>query len=88
MEPKKRRSGFALLDPQRMREIASQGGKMAHRKGTAHEFSSDLARRAGRKGGLSVSADRAHMRKIGRLGGLHKGKRRAAAGGTPPAAQH
>ena len=35
------------MDPQRQREIASQGGKAAHQKGTAHEFTSEEARRAG-----------------------------------------
>ncbi len=39
--------GFASMDPQRQREIASQGGKAAHEKGTAHEFTSEEARRAG-----------------------------------------
>ena len=39
--------GFASMDPQRQREIASEGGKAAHEKGTAHEFTSEEARRAG-----------------------------------------
>ena len=39
--------GFASMDPDRQREIASQGGKAAHAKGTAHEFTSEEARRAG-----------------------------------------
>jgi general stress protein YciG len=39
--------GFASMDPERQREIASQGGKAAHQKGTAHEFTSEEARRAG-----------------------------------------
>ncbi|EIJ48779.1 general stress protein [Herbaspirillum sp. GW103] len=43
--------GFASMDENKQREIASQGGKAAHEKGTAHEFSSDEAREAGRKGG-------------------------------------
>ncbi|MCI1015374.1 general stress protein [Herbaspirillum sp. C7C2] len=43
--------GFASMDESKQREIASQGGKAAHEKGTAHEFSSDEAREAGRKGG-------------------------------------
>ena len=41
--------GFASMDPQRQREIASQGGKAAHESGNAHEFSSEEARAAGRK---------------------------------------
>jgi general stress protein YciG len=43
------------MDPQRQREIASQGGRAAHGKGTAHEFSSEEARAAGRKGGQARS---------------------------------
>ena len=39
--------GFASMDPERQRQIASQGGKAAHQKGTAHEFTSEEARRAG-----------------------------------------
>ncbi len=47
--------GFDSMDPQRQREIASQGGRAAHEKGTAHEFSSEEAREAGRKGGQARS---------------------------------
>jgi general stress protein YciG len=47
--------GFASMDPQRQRQIASQGGRAAHEKGTAHEFSPEEARAAGRKGGLARS---------------------------------
>jgi general stress protein YciG len=39
--------GFASMDPERQRQIASEGGKAAHQKGTAHEFTSEEARRAG-----------------------------------------
>lgn len=39
--------GFASMDPERQREIASEGGRAAHAKGTAHEFTSEEARRAG-----------------------------------------
>lgn len=65
----KSRRGFASMDPARQREIASKGGRAAHEKGTAHEWSSDEARAAGRKGGVVVSKDRAHMAAIGREGG-------------------
>ena len=65
----KSRRGFASMDPTRQREIASKGGRAAHEKGTAHEWSSDEARQAGRKGGVTVSRDRAHMAAIGREGG-------------------
>lgn len=47
--------GFASMDPARQRQIASQGGRAAHQKGTAHEFSPEEARAAGRKGGLARS---------------------------------
>ena len=57
------------MDPKRQREIASKGGRAAHAKGTAHEFSSEEAREAGRRGGRAVSEDRAHMADIGRAGG-------------------
>jgi uncharacterized protein len=43
--------GFASMDPERQREIASMGGRAAHEKGTAHEFTPEEARRAGEKGG-------------------------------------
>ena len=65
----KSRRGFASMDPARQKEIASKGGRAAHEKGTAHEWSSDEARNAGRKGGVTVSQDRAHMAAIGREGG-------------------
>lgn len=45
--------GFAGMDDAKQREIASKGGKAAHEKGTAHEFDSEEAREAGRKGGLA-----------------------------------
>lgn len=50
--------GFAAMDDQKQRQIASQGGKAAHKKGTAHEFSSEEAREAGRKGGQARSRQR------------------------------
>lgn len=43
--------GFASMDENKQREIASKGGKAAHEKGTAHEFDSEEAAEAGRKGG-------------------------------------
>ena len=68
--------GFASMDPSKQREIASKGGRAAHAKGTAHEFTSDEARVAGRKGGEAVSRDRAHMSAIGREGGHSRGRAR------------
>jgi len=71
--------GFASMDPAKQREIASRGGRAAHAKGTAHEFTSDEARVAGRKGGEAVSRDRQHMSNIGREGGHSRGARARAA---------
>ena len=48
---KKSRRGFAAMDPARQREIARQGGQVAHKLGVAHQWNSDEAREAGRKGG-------------------------------------
>lgn len=45
--------GFASMDRSKQREIASKGGKAAHEKGTAHEWTSEEAREAGRKGGMA-----------------------------------
>ncbi|HRH00363.1 MAG TPA: KGG domain-containing protein [Polyangiaceae bacterium] len=50
-QPKRR--GFAAMDPAKVSEIARKGGKAAHAAGTAHEFTADEARAAGRKGGLA-----------------------------------
>jgi general stress protein YciG len=68
-ERKGKRRGFAAMDADRQREIASKGGKAAHDKGTAHRFTADEAREAGRKGGEAVSRNRKHMAEIGREGG-------------------
>jgi uncharacterized protein len=48
--------GFASMDRSKQHEIASKGGKAAHQKGTAHEWTSEEAREAGRKGGLASHA--------------------------------
>jgi uncharacterized protein len=72
--------GFAVMDKEVQRAIASTGGRASHATGNAHEFSSDEAREAGRRGGLSVSQDREHMREIGRKGG--SAKRSEAHSGT------
>lgn len=70
---KKSRRGFASLTKERMREVARMGGKASQAQGTGHRFTSENASAAGRKGGQAVARDRAHMERIGRLGG----KRRA-----------
>ncbi len=66
--------GFASMDEEKRSEIASQGGKAAHEKGTAHEFDSEEAKEAGHKGGEAVSQDREHMSEIGREGGKQSHK--------------
>jgi general stress protein YciG len=83
---KKSNRGFASMDRSKQREIASKGGRAAHEKGTAHQFSSNEAREAGRKGGGAVSKDRQHMAEIGRVGGMARGrKQREQSGSEPPA---
>jgi hypothetical protein len=64
------------MSVERRREIASMGGKAAHASGNAHQWTSETARVAGKKGGdavsqdrAAVSANRAHMAEIGRKGG-------------------
>lgn len=54
-KPKKKRRGFAAMSPEKQKEIASKGGKSAHAKGTAHQFTSDEARTAGTKGGKAAA---------------------------------
>ena len=56
--------GFASMDRAKQREIASKGGKAAHQKGTAHEWTSEEARDAGRKGGIA-----SHQRRREQTGG-------------------
>jgi general stress protein YciG len=85
--------GFASMDREKQKEIASKGGRAAHAKGTAHEFDSGEARDAGRKGGVAVSRNREHMAAIGRRGGEARGHSRsrvpaqANSGGTGSTAE-
>jgi general stress protein YciG len=58
------------MDPAKQREIASKGGKAAHQKGTAHEWTSEEARDAGRKGGI---ASHRRRREQGGPGGADDG---------------
>ena len=60
--------GFASMDRAKQREIASKGGKAAHQKGTAHEWTSEEARDAGRKGGIA-----SHQRRREQTGGTPSG---------------
>jgi len=58
-----RRRGFAAMDSNRVKEIASKGGRAAHAAGTAHQFSADEARNAGRKGGMAPHVRRGGVRR-------------------------
>jgi general stress protein YciG len=82
MQTETHKRGFASMDRERQREIASRGGKAAHEKGTAHEFTVAEAQAAGRKGGERVSADRTHMQRIGRVGGIRSAGRRTTKSST------
>ena len=57
--PKRKPRGFAVMDRKLVSEIARKGGKAAHAAGTAHEFTTEEARAAGRKGGISTHQKRA-----------------------------
>lgn len=79
--------GFAAMTAEERSRIASLGGVAAQRRGTAHRYTTEEARAAGRKGGERVSADRAHMSAIGRLGGKRSAATRQGMRIDPPAAQ-
>jgi len=76
------------MDRAKQREIASKGGKAAHQKGTAHEWTSEEARDAGRKGGIAShrrrrelsggESDRGSSADSGDMGGME------SAGGAEP----
>ena len=76
------------MNTDRQREIARKGGRAAHEKGKAHEFTSDEARAAGRKGGEKVSVNRKHMAEIGRRGGRSSAQRRRPPGDNGGASMH
>jgi uncharacterized protein len=59
--------GFASMDRSKQKEIASKGGKAAHQKGTAHEWTSEEARDAGRKGGLASHRRRREQKDTGEI---------------------
>jgi general stress protein YciG len=69
--------GFASMDRAKQREIASKGGKAAHQKGTAHEWTSEEARDAGRKGGIA-----SHQRRREQTGGPSSEQAVAMEGGS------
>jgi general stress protein YciG len=85
----KSKRGFASMDPARQRQIASEGGRAAHEKGTAHEFNSEEARKAGSKGGQAAHRKgTAHQftpeeaRAAGRKGGQASGGGRGKTAGA------
>ena len=61
--------GFASMDRNRRRDIASKGGKAAHLKGTAHEWTVEEAREAGRKGGATAHRRRQMQPENGEIPG-------------------
>ncbi len=71
----KTKQGFAALSREEMRKIASEGGRTAHERGTAHEWTPEAAAAAGRRGGEKVSQNRAYMAAIGRRGGIARAER-------------
>ncbi len=81
VDERKRKWGFALLTPEQRKEIARKGGRAAQKRGRAHQFGSEDAREAGKKGGAKVSQDRAHMARIGAKGGRVRPSERQATRG-------
>lgn len=63
--------GFAHMDQNKQKSIASQGGKASQQSGNAHHFSGQEAKAAGHKGGHATGSDKAHMQEIGKKGGRH-----------------
>lgn len=58
----KPKRGFAAMSPEKQREIASKGGVAAHKKGTAHEWTIEEARKAGRSGGINSRGGRGKLK--------------------------
>jgi general stress protein YciG len=79
--------GFASMDRSKQRDIASKGGKAAHQKGTAHEWTSEEAREAGRKGGMASHRRKQEQQQGGggntEGGGNSNNPESAAGGGNP-----
>jgi general stress protein YciG len=71
--------GFASMDRVKQREIASKGGKAAHQKGTAHEWTSEEARDAGRKGGIASHRRRREQQGGGPMEAVGSGADRSVA---------
>ncbi len=81
VKPAKSSRGFAAMDPQRQRDIASEGGRAAHEQGKAHKFTPEEAREAGRKGGMASGAARASRSKA-RAAAIQAGHEASATGKT------
>lgn len=75
---KSKKRGFAAMKPGLQREIARKGGQTAHKNGTAHEFTPEEAREAGKRGGKIVSANRAWMSTIAKKGRKMASERKLA----------
>jgi len=75
IEKPKQKRGFATMNPELRSAICSKGGKTAHAKGKAHEFTSEEGRAAGKKGGFIVSRNSEHMSSIARIARSRKGER-------------
>jgi len=69
--------GFAAMVPEKLKEIARRGGQKTQSLGKGHLFTPEEAREAGKKGGRSISRDRAHMAKIGHRGAVSPRRQRA-----------
>lgn len=74
-EVERSKRGFASMDPERQREIASEGGKKAHAEGTAHQWTPEEAREAGKRAHVIHPVDPDAMREIARKGGLARAAR-------------
>jgi uncharacterized protein len=70
---RKERRGFASMTAEKQREIASKGGRAAHQKGTAHEWTSEEARTAGRKGGQVSRGGRGKLAEVPMVGAAATG---------------
>jgi general stress protein YciG len=86
-EPRRERRGFASMSPEKQREVASKGGRAAHMKGTAHEWTSEEARSAGRKGGQISRGGRGRLVEGGAEGPSEPRERTAPMDPERPSAQ-
>lgn len=57
----KKKRGFAAMSPEKQRELASRGGKAAHRLGKGHKWTKDEAREAGKRGGAASRGGRGKL---------------------------